>query len=142
MKKDADLYVGVVLLIAAFFGFAETMQLPTSSAVGVSGKFYPNILFTVIAGCGCGLIFQGLTRTHNSKMPQFNWKELLPMLIVLLAYVFLLEYLGFIIMTLVFMVVSMWILGERRAIFLAAVPLVSTFGIYYLFSNVFMISFP
>ena len=142
MKQDSDVYVGIVLLIAAFFGVVETMQLPRSSAVGVSGAFYPNIIFAVIAGCGCGLIFQGLTRTRKNTMPKFNWKELIPILLVLLAYVFLLEYLGFIIMTLIFMVVCMWLLGERRPLFLAAVPLVGTFGIYYLFSNVFLISFP
>ena len=140
--KDSDVFAGLFLVLFSLIGFIWAAQLPHTEATGVSAAFFPNILFIVLLFCGCGLIYQGWRREYKRPFPTFHWRELLPIVAVLLAYGFLLEYLGFIIVTLCFMVISMWLFGERKPILLIAVPLLSTFGVYYLFSKVFMIVFP
>jgi hypothetical protein len=140
--KDSDIWSGIVLIVFALLGLCEAAQIPQMKTQELSAAFYPNFLFAILLLCGCGLIYQGWRRPEKARFPNFHWDKLIPLFVILLAYAFILEYLGFIITTLGFMVVAMFMLGERKPLLLAAVPLVSTFSIYYLFSKVFLIVLP
>jgi len=140
--KDADFGSGLALIIFSLFGFYFGTDIPVIKNQGLSGAFFPNLLFGVLILCGLSLLYQGWKRQVKVELPKFQWNKLIPWFIILMVYSIVFEYMGFIIATLVFMVLGMLLLGERRPAIIGAVPLISTFGIYYLFSKVFMIVMP
>ncbi len=140
--KDADCLAGFALLIFSFFGVTVGKEIVHLKTQGLSAAFFPNLLFVVLAICGFVLIYQGWRREQKSPLPQFIWSKLIPWFVLLAAYALVFEYAGFIIATILFVIVSMLLLGERRLVWLGAVPLISSFGIYFLFSKVFMIVMP
>jgi putative tricarboxylic transport membrane protein len=142
MAKDSDFWSGLSLIVFALFGFYESSQIPHLKSQALSAAFFPNFLFGILVLCGCGLIYQVWRRPEKAHFPKFHWDKLMPLFVLLLAYAFILEYLGFIVTTLGFMVGAMFMLGERKPLLLAAVPVVSTLGIYFLFSKVFLIVLP
>ncbi len=140
--KDADCWAGLFLLVFSFLGTAVGKQIVHLKTQGMSAAFFPNMLFIVLAVCGFVLIFQGWKREEKSPLPKFIWRKLLPWFVLLAAYSITFEYIGFIIATVLFMIAGMFLLGERRWMLLGLVPVGSSFGIYYLFSKVFMIAMP
>lgn len=142
MIKDQDIFSGGLLIICALTGYFFAAQLENLAVAGLSAAFYPAILFTVMLLCGISLIFQGVKRQDKIAFPAFNWKRLTPMLAVLAVYVVLMEYVGFIISTVIFIFAAMYIFGERRKVLFAIVPVVTALVVYYLFSLAFMIVLP
>ena len=61
---------------------------------------------------------------------------------LIVAYMLLLEVLGFLLSSYVFLTVSMWVLGSRRLFFNLWVSAVSLGAIYFVFQTVFSVSMP
>lgn len=144
LKKtlDKDICAGGFLIILALLGFIASSQIENMAVTRLSGAFYPNILFSILIICGIGLIYQGKKRKNKEAIPSFKWKKLIQMVIVLLLYVFLMEYIGFVLSTVLFMIVSMFLYGERRAKILLPVSIVISVVVYLLFTKAFMIILP
>lgn len=140
--KDMDCWAGLFLIGFSFLGAAFGKQIVQLKSQGLSAAFFPNLLFVVLAICGFILIYQGWKRENKAPLPRFIWRKLCPWFALLAVYSFAFENIGFLVATVAFMLVSMLLLGERRVIMLGIIPLVSSFGIYYLFSKVFMIAMP
>lgn len=140
--KDADCWSGIALIVFALAGLCSASNIVQLKTQGLSAGFFPNLLFGVLILCGLILICQSWRRQEIIPFPKFQWRKLVPWFITLMMYALVFEYAGFIISTLIFMVVGMLLLGERRLVVLGAIPLLSTFGIYYLFSKIFMIVMP
>ena len=139
---DKDVVAGGFLVALGLLGFAVSSQIENMAVTRLSGAFYPNILFSVIILCGIGLVYQGKTRTEKVPLPSFKWKQLFQMVIALLLYVFLMEYIGFVLSTILFMIVSMWLYGERRIKILLPVSVVVSVIVYLLFTQAFLIVLP
>lgn len=140
--KDSDCWAGGFLIIFSVWGAISGRQIVHLKTQGLSAAFFPNLLFVVMAICGIVLFYRGWVRKAKVSVPRFCWSKLLPWFALLAGYSFSFEYIGFIFATLVFMVVGMILLGERRWKVLGLVPVISSVGIYYLFSKVFMIAMP
>ncbi len=140
--KDQDMLSGSLLIIFAIVGYAAASQLENLAVAGLSAAFYPSVLFTILLLCGLSLVYQGMKRKEKVALPVFQWGKLLPVVIALAVYVFLLEYIGFIASTMLFLLGAMYIFGERRRKILVAVPVVTSLVVYYLFSKAFMIVLP
>ncbi|WP_455653182.1 tripartite tricarboxylate transporter TctB family protein [Phascolarctobacterium sp.] len=64
------------------------------------------------------------------------------MLAVLSIYVYIMDYIGFLIATVLFLVAAMYIFGERRKLILAGVSIAASVIVYFLFTEAFMIVLP
>jgi putative tricarboxylic transport membrane protein len=116
-------------LLGYFFAY----QLENLAVAGLSAAFFPSFLFTIMVICGLVLIRQGIKREKKIPFPNLHLPKLLPVVGILVIYVLLMDYLGFIISTIVFLLTSLYVFGERRKKMLAVVP-VTTAVIVYFFS--------
>ncbi len=57
-------------------------------------------------------------------------------------YVYIMDYIGFLIATVLFLVAAMYIFGERRKLILAGVSIAASVIVYFLFTEAFMIVLP
>ena len=140
--KDQDIFSGSLLIISAFIGYFFAAQLENMVVAGLSAAFYPSLLFTVMLLCGIALVYHGTKRQEKIPFPAFKWGKLLPLTIALSFYVILLEFIGFILSTIFFVISAMYIFGEKRKKFLFTVPFITAIVVYYLFSKAFMIVLP
>ena len=140
--KDQDVLSGVILLLIAMPGFIYTSQIEDLQVSRLSGAFFPNVCFVVMTICGLILIGQGLKRTEIVPIPSFNFPKLIPIIAVLAGYVLILEYVGFIISTIIFVFCAILLFGECRKQILLTVPIITSVFVYYFFSKAFMIALP
>jgi putative tricarboxylic transport membrane protein len=140
--KDRDVISGGLLILCGLAGYFFAYQLENLAVAGLSAAFFPSFLFTVLVICGLILIKQGLKREKKIAFPNLHLAKLLPVVGILVVYVLLMEYLGFIISTIVFLLSSLYVFGERRKKMLAVVPVMTAVIVYFLFNKAFMIVLP
>ena len=146
--RDKDCQCGLFVFLLGCVGWLYThATIHTSNALvasGIAADFYPKLLFVVLAACGVLLFIQGSIRSAEEQVPfpRTDWKRILITFVMLLAYAYLMQFTGFIISSIVFMVVFMLFLGERKVLNLILVPVIGSVAIYLLFGKVFMIALP
>jgi cell division protein FtsW (lipid II flippase) len=140
--KDRDIISGGILLLCSLVGYFFAYQLENLVVAGLSSAFFPSFLFTIMLVCGLILIKQGAQREKKIPFPAFNLSKLAPIVAVMTFYVIIMENLGFIISTVVFLACSLYFFGERRKKTLTVVPVVTAAIVYFLFTKAFMIVLP
>ncbi|MBW1979997.1 MAG: tripartite tricarboxylate transporter TctB family protein [Deltaproteobacteria bacterium] len=142
-----------LVIIVGVLGYIRTgLDLPPFYNVpGVPGpSVFPTIL-GLIMGLGALwlLIFPGDDRGAEQETPgESLWQRLLNrwqfyfMWALLIAYVFLLPYLGFILCSIVLLSALIFLLGERRWYLGISVAVVFTIAIYLTFSKGLQIRLP
>ncbi|MDR8019948.1 tripartite tricarboxylate transporter TctB family protein [Nesterenkonia aerolata] len=118
--------LGVVLLILAF-GFPEPGQ-PEDPGTGA----LPQLIGFALVVLGVMLLFNA-ERHVIAPEPGSRLRTAL-MVLAGLGYTLLLGPLGFVLATVLFMVVGMLIMGIGRVVRLIAVPIVVALAVYYLFT--------
>ncbi len=140
--KDQDMLSGSFLIVFSLIGFFFASQLENLAVADLSAAFYPSLLFSALLICGITLVVQGFRKKIKTALPTFNWKQLVPMFTALFLYVQLMDYIGFLVATILFVFSAMFIFGERRKRFLFTVPILTATIVYGLFSTAFMIVLP
>lgn len=140
--KDQDVYSGFGLLVFSVAGYIYSLGLKGTAVSKLTSGFFPKLIFIIIALCGVGLIYQGWKRADKKPLPSFAWNKLIPMLIIFIIYALSLYFFKFRIGSMLFMFVTMLFLGERKPVLLITIPIISSFGIYYLFTKAFLVVLP
>ena len=129
-----------LLLSAGYAWMAAVIPLDFWSEQEVFNARSMPLIVAAVAILICLLLLT--VRTAESGWDEirgYRWRATLSLVVAMILYGFLLEYLGFLLATSAFLALSYWILGERRPIrlLLASVPLVvcfwamiSSLGIY------------
>ena len=139
--KNSDAVIGPMIVILCIVGFFYTHSLNLQSMVGLSPAAFPKWLFGLMAICGV-FIFLESRKLAVHTPASFRWKTLLGTILLLIVYAYAFEYVGFIISTIVFLVLALYLFEEKRPKILISVPLVASFTIYYLFTEFFLIPLP
>ena len=141
----------VVLLGVVGYIWAGLSLPPYYQMAGVPGpSLFPSILGAIMAaGALWLLIFPGKQeKSKRSPSGSSRWSRLLKawrfflMWGLLIAYVFLLPVLGFVISSAVLLAVFFFLLGEQRWYLGIAISLVLTIGIYIAFAKGLQIRLP
>ncbi len=140
--KDQDIISGSLLVLCGLVGYFFAYQLENLVVAGLSAAFFPSFLFSIMLMCGLALIGQGVRREKKIPFPDLHLAKVVPIVGALVVYVILMEYLGFIISTIVFLLSSLYLFGERRKKILVLVPIISSVLVYFLFTKAFMIVLP
>ena len=139
---DQDMVSGIGLIVLGIAGLIGASGLENLVVADLSAAFFPNILFGILIFCGICLLYQSKKRIEKVKLPAFNYVILGAMLAVLSIYVYIMDYIGFLIATVLFLVAAMYIFGERRKLILAGVSIAASVIVYFLFTEAFMIVLP
>jgi hypothetical protein len=136
--KKAEVAAGIVVLAIGLALLAGAWHFPLLLA-GVPGPgFLPLIIAIAILTGGAVLVAGTMARKSIASSPAWparaGWWRVALMLAALAVSFVLLEALGFLIVTTVFMAVMIYCLGERSRGVLIAVPPLSALALYAVFA--------
>ncbi len=149
IKSKGELFFLLFILLGAVFLFWETLKFGGGQGVGgrLGPSFWPQIVLAGIIIICAGLMVQYLIKTEKGaegKKATLDLRQLRFLIAVALivGYLVLLPFLGFIITTPVFMVAFMYLLGEQSAAWILGVSLGMTAVIVVLFTKVMYVPLP
>ncbi|MHA7879015.1 MAG: tripartite tricarboxylate transporter TctB family protein [Saccharospirillum sp.] len=130
------------LIFCLLYGYAAFISI--DAALPPFAKFspvWPSSFPKILAVLGMILALGQLTVWHRTNpagdidrrnLGQYHWKITAAILALMVAYALLLRTLGFVLATVLFLVISAWVLGERRWLRLLCIAAVSSIAIWYL----------
>lgn len=146
--KSKDSIIGLVFALFSIFGITYIRSQEYISTLGLSRGVFPLLALVIIGICGLLILVKALRKPQNAQARmKIEWTspeviKLLLIMLILFVYVWLFKSIGFIITTIVFMVASMFLYGERRLVYLISIPIGTTVFIYLLFTKAFYIMLP
>jgi len=155
IKKYGDIISGSFVLLVAIGLFIASANIKQFNVVKLGADFVPRLTAVFLVILGIALIVNGvksLKEIKNLETKQEEKKEETPdyisvavTLILLLIYVILLEKIGFIIMTSLFLFIQFIILSaksQRKYMQFALISMITSVSAYYLFVSVFQVMIP
>ena len=141
MKKCLpDIIISIVLL-----GFLASLAVQLPQIPDVS-RTYPTVLIIVAAIMSAGLLLKSVLRYKSSEMVQTNvaaqLKIIVPFCLMIVAYLILMGYLGYIISTVLFIIAALCYLRMKNKIAIVILALAMTVIIYFVFSKYLIVVLP
>lgn len=154
-KKYGDIVVSIFFMVlSAVMIFAATL-LPKSTVMEIGPDFMPTVvgIATLIMSTALLIVsLKGLkarvAEAEANPPAQNDYKRMLISLILILVYVFALKPVGFIVTTLVYLPIQMYVLadadhrGKKDIIMLLVIDVIFTFAVFFLFRYGFKIVLP
>lgn len=144
MSKTFDRYAGIIfLLIGAWFIFES--QKISSSAYGsnVGPDIFPTVLGIFLIILSVVLLYETTKYTDGGKkQSKGDYKRFLFILVAVILYILLLEPIGYVITTFIFLLFAFQVMERGSWIKSIIISAVFSIGIYYLFVNVLQGSLP
>lgn len=154
-KKYGDIVVGVFFMALAAMLMIMAQMLPKSKVMDIGPDFMPMVIggVTFILAAILTILSIKNFKMHakeleHAEIPDCDYKRVLSSIILVLIYVFILQPVGFIISTLIYLMLQMAVLSpddERDAkhlIRLAIINVVFTLVVFFLFRYGFKIVLP
>ncbi|KAB7707134.1 tripartite tricarboxylate transporter TctB family protein [Bacillus aerolatus] len=144
MSKTFDRYAGIIFLLIGALFIVESRKISASSyGSNVGPDIFPIALGIVLILLSIRLLFETFKYSgKEKKKSKPDYKRFLIILAAAVLYVNLLESLGYVITTFLFLMVSFQVMergGWLKTIMIAAA---FSFGVYYLFVEVLQGSLP
>lgn len=138
-NKDtaSGLFLAVFAVVVWFYLDAQNM----TSTQGMSPASFPKLI--LVCMCILGLMIAGFSIGKDDVAEiKIKHKIILLTLGLLFVYMLAMEYVGYIISTIIFLPLCMYLFGERRPKYLILIPIILTVGVYILFKQIFGIILP
>lgn len=143
-KLSFSSLVGGVILLATAFLLYHTFDEAYQTSMLTAGRgpvFYPRIILSVMLLLSLIVIGEGLFQ--STEMPSGHaLVVLLAAIVVTGAYIFSINWAGFVIPTLLFSFLLPMILGYRNWPLALGISVVYTTAVWYIFEKVFLIILP
>jgi hypothetical protein len=146
-----DLISGGALLSLAVLMFWAASRIPRVLALGIDSGFVPRLLAICLGGTCVPIVYRGireLSQRRSSSSPDVQRGGgflILATFLLVALYIGLLEKIGFLLMTSVYLFSQFVILAgreHRRPVIFVVVAISVSVAIYYTFVNVFSLMLP
>ncbi|WLD94472.1 tripartite tricarboxylate transporter TctB family protein [Alkalihalobacillus sp. AL-G] len=136
--------VSIALLLLAIFYLVLSFKLPSYAYVPVDSDLVPIGLGFILIGLSVALFFQKdyEKEEHEERIPRKELPIVLGVVGFIIFYIFLLEIIGFILVTVLFLFFCSLFLGYRKHMINAAVSLAVPILIYILFDSFLKVQLP
>lgn len=154
-KKYGDIVVGIFFMALSAVMIAMARMLPKSKVMDIGPDFMPTVIGVIAFALAALLLFLSIKNfklnakeIENASIEDCDYKRVLASIILVLVYVFMLQPIGFIISTLVFLLLQMLVLspdderGKKDIIKLAVIDVIFTMVVFFLFRYGFKIVLP
>ncbi|MDR7149780.1 putative tricarboxylic transport membrane protein [Hydrogenophaga palleronii] len=141
----------VMLLMFSVFMLWTAYGISGFESLTSAGSF-PMLATAVMVITGLVNVMQALRETpspaqEGESLPRQFMRQLTPGVLIgftlaIVAYMLALEWVGFLLSSYVFLVISMWLLGSRRIVLNLVVSALSLGAIYMIFQTVFSVVLP
>ncbi len=141
--KNGDLISGLIVFGTGLIFYLNTSGVKPAK-IGLSPASFPRLITIALMICGVALIVKGaLSRTKTQKALKSSvLKRITAIAAMFFAYVYLLDELGFVVLTPFLIFGSAYLFGGKKLLWNALISLLSTFVIYYVFAQVFKVPLP
>ena len=145
--RTSNTVIGVLLIIFACIVLIHVQSFPTLENGYPGPALFPEVLCVLFIGCGIGLVIQGIRR--REKVLKFDlgtitlagWINIVFVLGAVVCYIFLAEFLGFLIFSFVILMILMkWL--KVKTLPSLAMSVVVTLAIYMLFAKILLVPLP
>ncbi len=144
--RSADLTTGALTILIGILTLAASRSIKAIAGESMDPRTLPTMVGTAMLICGVGIMFNGW-RYRGDQIP-VQWpdrtgqRRLILTAVLLLAYVILIEPIGFPIMTAAFVAAQSWYLGRYRPWVAVAGGAATGVIVYYVFMNFLELTFP
>lgn len=148
---NSDVAIGALLFVLSAVMFALTFQFPEQT-VALSPTFFPRLVTLCMAGLACLLVFQALRRPQTAKsapaasvitwVRQGHIQRIAVMVALGFVYTQVLDSLGFLIATGLFLAITVLLFMERRWTVVLAVAVLGSSTLYGVFRVIFKVPLP
>ncbi|MGF3104942.1 tripartite tricarboxylate transporter TctB family protein [Rossellomorea sp. DUT-2] len=146
MKTKPDRIISIILLVFAGIYLALSFQLPAFPYAIIDSDVLPKGLGFLLIILAVVLFFQAKDDTEEDRKRRYVKKEdviiLLSVLGALLVYIFLLEPIGFLLSTILFLLVIPFVLGFKKKLTTVLVAFLFSGIMYYSFNYLLNITLP
>ena len=155
IKQYGDIIVGVFFMLLSAAMLVMAKMLPKSTVMDIGPDFMPMCIGVMTFVLAAALVFLNIknmkiyvAQAEAEGPEKADYKRVLTSFIIILVYVFVLKSVGFIISTLVYLPVQMFILapeerrGKKNVIQLLLTDVLFTFVVFFLFRYGFKIVLP
>lgn len=162
VKKYNDVFSGFFLLLISVGMFTATFSFKALTVSKVGPDFMPKIIAGLIALVSIAIIVSAFKEQKKKKaleiqmgedevsvtLDESEEKVYLPVILslaLMVGYLILLPYIGFLIMTAVYLFFQMYVLSEqsnKRLVLFLIVSMVSSAITYYVFRSIFYVMLP
>ncbi len=134
----ADALIAIVLFIGEIKLWLDAADTPPQA------QFYPRILLGCAAVLTMVIFFQAMrkARQKSDKPPFVLNRQVAVLTVIIFAHILSIEYLGYLLATIIFGIVAMAYLGMRNKPVLIGVPALVAVALYVLFTNLLFVSLP
>jgi putative tricarboxylic transport membrane protein len=131
---------GLLLAVAAAVVFLTLDFPPPGDPNDPGAGTFPRMIAGLLAGCGLLLLFQ---RSETEPLPRGSGLLRVAGVVVLLGgYAALLEPLGFVLASVLFLAAALLLAGVRRPLLLAVLPPGISLALFYVFYVLLRVSLP
>lgn len=139
--KKQNVVIGVVsLAIIAALLFESTRIGVAQGGSDPGPAAYPQFVLALLAVCAIGIIITPDDKDTDSQ--RRDWRIVVAVLAVIGLYIALLGTIGYILATVIFVLIMTFLSGERRWWLLGAYSLGIALALYFVFSNYLSIALP
>ena len=145
--KVADIYGGLIGILIGLYALWEGSRMPTDVVMKIGPSFFPNILAGLLIIFSVTLIINALKGQSKGaleplKLANKGVQRGLITLFATIIFCVVLEPLGFILTSIIFLMFMMWMLGKRKPLLILSIPPLITFSIWLVFEKVLHLSMP
>ncbi|MER2090113.1 MAG: tripartite tricarboxylate transporter TctB family protein [Sporosarcina sp.] len=144
MSKTFDRYSSIAFLLIGLLFVIESQKI-SDSAYGssVGPKIFPMWLGAILILLSLRLLYETFTyKTETPSGMKLQYKKFFIIIISAVLYAFLLEKVGYVISTFLFLLISFQTMERGRLLPSFVIAAAFSFGIYYLFSKLLGGSLP
>lgn len=142
-----DISTGIVLIGIALFGYLTANQFSGSDAP-YGPDFFPKLVLILLGVCSLVLFVKGIMdmktkqRVSRLQLDKGLIVSIVLYVILLIVYINLFFVTGFIISTIIFLLIGQYLFGVRKWLRLIVIAIIVPFILYYLFTVLFNIPLP
>lgn len=144
--RKANIIISLILLCFTGFYAYLIANLPARDLPNTLGAaFVPWVLAGALAGLSVMLLISSILSQNGGGKVSLPSRELLGiafLLILIVCYIKLMNYFGFVAVSVVFLGILTWIAGARKPVEIAVFSLTTAILVYLLFHKFFQVQLP
>lgn len=145
--KQADLGAGGIGVLIGGYAIWEAQRMPEDLIMKIGPGFFPTILASLLVLFSLVLMVNALRGKSKGTAEAFRWSDPglrrgLTMVVAAFVFCVLLKPLGFIPTAITFLMVMMWVFGNRKPRALLLAPLIVTGSVWLIFEKLLHLNLP
>lgn len=145
--KRADIVAGILGLCLSLVIFYLTASFPEDQVVRVGPAFFPRLLAAGLGIFSAILLVSAFLKTNQTTASGFSLKDPgirrgIVSVAATVLYCYLFEYLGFITLTIIYLIFLMLLLKERHYLQIASTSIGVTIAVFFIFKVLLNITLP